>query len=142
MKIAIIGLGLIGGSLGLCLKENKLISTVYGLDLDKKHEEEALKLGLIHELIEFNDLKKCDIVFIAVPVDAIIKILKQLTHLLPSTTIIELGSTKRKIIENLPKQLIKQSIFAHPMAGTENSGPKAAQKTSTQTQFVCFAIVR
>ncbi|EJK6796061.1 prephenate dehydrogenase, partial [Campylobacter jejuni] len=42
--------------------------------------------------------------------------------------IIELGSTKRKIIESLPKNLIKQTLFAHPMTGTENSGPKAAFK--------------
>ena len=128
MKIAIIGLGLIGGSLGLCLKENKLISCVYGLDLNKEHEKMALEFGLIHELIEFNKLSKCDIVFLATPVDAIISLLQDLIFLSQNTTIIELGSTKRKIIESLPKSLIKQSIFAHPMTGTENSGPKAAFK--------------
>lgn len=128
MKIAIIGLGLIGGSLGLCLKENKLISTVYGLDIDKQNEQDALNLGLIHELISFKNLKNCDMIFIATPVDAIIKILQDLKKLPKNTTIIELGSTKRKIIESLPKELIKQTLFAHPMAGTENSGPKAAFK--------------
>lgn len=128
MKIAIIGLGLIGGSLGLCLKENKLISCVYGMDLSKENEQDALNLGLIHELIEFKDLHLCDMIFIATPVDAIIELLKKLENLPLSTTIIELGSTKRKIIENLPKKLIKQTLFAHPMAGTENSGPKAAFK--------------
>ena len=128
MKIAIIGLGLIGGSLGLCLKENKLISAVYGLDIDKQNEQDALNLGLIHELISFKNLKICDIIFIATPVDAIIKILQDLRKIPKNTTIIELGSTKRKIIESLPKELLKQTLFAHPMAGTENSGPKAAFK--------------
>ncbi|RQD68494.1 prephenate dehydrogenase [Campylobacter hepaticus] len=128
MKIVIIGLGLMGGSLGLCLKENQLISCVYGMDANKQNEEEALKLGLIHEIIEFKNLHLCDVVFIATPVDAIIKILQKLIILPSSTTIIELGSTKRKIIESVPNNLIKQTLFAHPMTGTENSGPKAAFK--------------
>lgn len=128
MKVAIIGLGLIGGSLGLCLKENKLISSVYGLDLDAQNAKDALNLGLIHELISFDALRKCDIIFIATPVNAIIEILQNLKELPKTTTIIELGSTKRKIVESLPTTLIKQTIFAHPMAGTENSGPKAAFK--------------
>lgn len=128
MKVGIIGLGLMGGSLGLCLKENKLISSVYGLDLDTQNAKDALKLGLIHELIGFDKLSNCDIIFIATPVNAIIEILQNLKKMPKTTTIIELGSTKRKIVESLPATLIKQTIFAHPMAGTENSGPKAAFK--------------
>ncbi|EAK2872519.1 prephenate dehydrogenase [Campylobacter upsaliensis] len=128
MKVGIIGLGLMGGSLGLCLRENKLISSVYGLDLDTQNAKDALKLGLIHELIGFDKLSNCDIIFIATPVNAIIEILQNLKELPKTTTIIELGSTKRKIVESLPATLIKQTIFAHPMAGTENSGPKAAFK--------------
>ncbi|EGX7216541.1 prephenate dehydrogenase [Campylobacter upsaliensis] len=128
MKVGIIGLGLMGGSLGLCLKENKLIGSVYGLDLDAQNAKDALKLGLIHELIGFDKLSNCDIIFIATPVNAIIEILQNLKELPKTTTIIELGSTKRKIVESLPATLIKQTIFAHPMAGTENSGPKAAFK--------------
>lgn len=52
----------------------------------------------------------------------------KISNLPSNTTIIELGSTKRKIIEKLPAKLTKQTLFAHPMAGTENSGPKAAFK--------------
>ncbi|MDO4673583.1 prephenate dehydrogenase [Campylobacter sp.] len=128
MRVAIIGLGLMGGSLGLCLRENKLISAVYGLDADAENAKEALNLGLIHELITFEGLKNCDMIFIATPVDAIITILQNLQGLSSSTTLVEFGSTKRKIIENLPPSLARQTIFAHPMAGTENSGPKAAFK--------------
>lgn len=128
MKVGIIGLGLMGGSLGLCLKENKLIGSVYGLDLDAQNAKDALELGLIHKLIGFDKLSNCDIIFIATPVNAIIEILQNLKELPKTTTIIELGSTKRKIVESLPTTLIKQTIFAHPMAGTENSGPKAAFK--------------
>ncbi|MBS4241230.1 prephenate dehydrogenase [Campylobacter vulpis] len=128
MKVAIIGLGLMGGSLGLCLRENKLISSVYGLDLDAQNAKDALELGLIHELICYDKLSNCDIIFIATPVNAIVEILQNLKKMPKTTTIIELGSTKRKIVESLPSSLVKQTIFAHPMAGTENSGPKAAFK--------------
>ncbi|MCW1359990.1 prephenate dehydrogenase [Campylobacter sp. CCS1377] len=128
MKVAIIGLGLMGGSLGLCLKENKLISTVYGYDKSKENEKQALELQLVHELITLDRLEECDIVFLAVPVDAILELLQALKDISFKTTIIELGSTKRKIIESLPQSLKKNFISAHPMAGTENSGPKAAFK--------------
>lgn len=128
MKIAIIGLGLIGGSLGLTLKENKLISGVYGIDSNKESEKEALHLGLIHECIAFEDLAICDMIFLATPVNAIIELFQRLKTIPQHITLVELGSTKRKIIESLPSNLQKQTLFAHPMAGTENSGPKAALK--------------
>ncbi|MCR4942128.1 MAG: prephenate dehydrogenase [Campylobacter sp.] len=129
MKIGIIGLGLMGGSLGLALKENKLVSCVSGYDLSKDNESEALKLGLVHEICSFEEIKnKCDIIFLAIPVEAIIKIVKNLVDIPENTTIIDLGSTKEKIIEAVPEQIRKNFIPAHPMAGTEYSGPKAAMK--------------
>ncbi|MCX2682702.1 prephenate dehydrogenase [Campylobacter sp. MIT 21-1685] len=137
MKIAIIGLGLMGGSLGLALKENKLISGVYGMDLNKENEKEALRLGLIHECIAFKDLNFCDMIFLATPVDAIVTLLQNLQNIPNHITLIELGSTKRKIIENLPSNLQQQTLFAHPMTGTENSGPKAAFKELYQNA-VCI----
>lgn len=130
MKVAIIGLGLMGGSLGLCLRENKLIKKVYGYDIDDKNAKEALNLGLIDELIDFDLQKfvKCDIIVLATPVDAVITLLNELKNLPKNTTIIELGSTKRKIVESIPKNLKNQTIYAHPMVGTEDSGAKAAFK--------------
>ena len=131
MKVAILGLGLMGGSLGLCLKENKFISCVFGYDIDKENANLALKLGLIHELMsEFSldTLTKCDIVVLATPVDAIVSLVKKLADLPQSTTIIELGSTKTRIIKATPKKLKPHIIYAHPMCGTENSGAAAAFK--------------
>lgn len=128
MKIGIIGLGLMGGSLGLCLRENKFISKVRGFDKDKKNAKEALNLGLVDELCEFEDIKNNDIIILATPVDAIITLLKELKDTSANTTIIELGSTKEKIIKSLPKSLKSHFISAHPMCGTENSGAKAAFK--------------
>ena len=77
MKIGIVGLGLIGGSLGLSLKNEKLISCVSGMDLNKEHEKQAIKLGLVHEILTLEQMKqKCDMIFLAIPVEAIIKIVK------------------------------------------------------------------
>lgn len=130
MKVAIIGLGLMGGSLGLCLRENRLIKKVYGYDIDEENAKEALRLGLVDELMSFDlqKLAKCDIIVLATPVDAIITLLNELKEMPASTTIIELGSTKRQIIQNTPQSLKSHTIYAHPMVGTENSGAKAAFK--------------
>ena len=127
MKIGIIGLGLIGGSLGLNLKNEKMISCVSGLDMNKEHEQKALELGLVHEILTLEEMKqKCDIIFLAIPVEGIIKIIQELKDISKNTTIIDLGSTKQKIIEAVPSQIRENFIPAHPMAGTEYSGPTAA----------------
>ncbi|MGH1600283.1 prephenate dehydrogenase [Campylobacter majalis] len=130
MKVGIIGLGLMGGSLGLALKEEKLISLVSGCDLNPMHETKALELGLVHEILSIEEMKKqCDIIFLCIPVEAILKVVNNLTDIKENTTIIDFGSTKQKIIENVPINIRKNFIPAHPMAGTEYSGPEAAFKS-------------
>ncbi|GAB4254687.1 MAG: hypothetical protein Kow0079_11130 [Vicingaceae bacterium] len=70
-KIGIIGLGLIGGSMGLALR--KLNYTVYGFDKDELNQKKALKNGLVDEIQSMEELiKKTQVIFLAVPVDAII----------------------------------------------------------------------
>ena len=127
MKIGIVGLGLIGGSLGLSLKNEKLISCVSGTDLNKEHEKQAMQLGLVHEILTLEQMKqKCDMIFLAIPVEGIIKIVKEFEGIGENTTIVDLGSTKQKIIEAVPESIRQNFIPAHPMAGTEYSGPTAA----------------
>ena len=127
MKIGIVGLGLIGGSLGLSLKNEKLISCVSGMDLSKEHEKQAVQLGLVHEILTLEQMKqKCDMIFLAIPVEGIIKIVKEFEGIGENTTIVDLGSTKQKIIEAVPESIRQNFIPAHPMAGTEYSGPTAA----------------
>lgn len=129
MKVGIVGLGHIGGSLGLCLKQMKLISSVSGYDLSKENEEEALKLGLVHEILSLEEIKKnCDVIFLAIPVNAIISVLQNLKDIDKSKTIIDLGSTKFNIMQSCPEEIRENFIPAHPMAGTENSGPASAFK--------------
>lgn len=128
MKVGIIGLGLIGGSLGLNLKENKLVSSVVGYDVCEKNAKRALELGLVHEIVDFDTIKKSDIIFLSVPVNAIIDILKKLEDVDEHTTIVELGSTKLTTYDSVSDKLKNNLILAHPMAGTEFSGPDAALK--------------
>ncbi|MDR0761582.1 MAG: prephenate dehydrogenase [Campylobacteraceae bacterium] len=129
MTAGIIGLGLIGGSMGLALQNTKFIKKVVGLDNNVAHCEEALKLGLVNEIVNFEDIKRCDVIFLATPVDAIITIIQSLTDIDSGTTLIDLGSTKEEIVKSTPETLRKNFIPAHPMTGTEKFGPSAAFAT-------------
>ena len=126
MVAGIIGLGLMGGSLGLALKEIKYFDKILGYDHNIEHQKEAIELNLIDKIVNFEELKKVDILFLAVPVDGIIKILKNLRDIKNSMTIIDLGSTKEKIINSCPKEIKQNLIPAHPMTGTEKFGPSAS----------------
>jgi prephenate dehydrogenase len=129
MVVGIIGLGLMGGSMGLALQNTKLVKRIVGFDNNVAHCEEALKLNLVHEIVNFDDIKKCDVIFLAIPVDAIIKAMQSLTDISSETTVIDLGSTKEQIVTKTPQNLKKQFIPAHPMTGTEKFGPSAAFAT-------------
>ncbi len=128
MQAGIIGLGLIGGSLGLALKESAMFKRIVGLDNNEVHLKEPLTLGVNDEGVELEKIKQCDVIFLATPVEAILEILPQLIGVSPHTTIIDLGSTKYLISQNIPPSIRKNFICAHPMSGTENFGPKAAFK--------------
>ena len=126
MNVVIIGLGLMGGSLALSLKKLDFIDSIVGYDHNKLHQVEAMKLGLVDKIIDFNEIKDYDVIFLAIPVDGIISILKNLTNISKDTTIIDLGSTKSKIISSIPSSIRENFVAAHPMTGTENFGPYAA----------------
>ncbi len=126
MVVGIVGLGLMGGSLGLALQNTKLVSKIVGFDHNLSHCEEALKLGLVADIVSFAEIKKCDVIFLAIPVGGIIKALQEMQDVSDKTTIIELGSTKAEIVASVPKCIRDRFIAAHPMTGTEKFGPSAA----------------
>ena len=126
MNVAIIGLGLMGGSMALSLQKLDFVKKIVGCDLNETHQKEALKLGLVDKIVDFEDVKKYDVIFLAIPVDGIISVLNNLTDVDSDTTIIDLGSTKAKIIDAIPQNIRKNFVAAHPMTGTENFGPSAA----------------
>ena len=126
MKIGIIGLGLMGGSLALSLKKLDYINSIVGYDHNDKHKKDALALNLVSKIATFDEIKQCDVIFLAIPVNGIIATLKELQDVSTDTAIIDLGSTKEKIIAAVPPQIRKNFVAAHPMTGTENFGPQAA----------------
>lgn len=126
MKIAIIGLGLMGGSFALSLKKEDYVTNIVGFDHNKEHERSAMELGLVDSIATFEQVKKCDVIILAIPVDGIIAVLQELTDVKEECTIIDLGSTKAKILSAVPPQIRQNFVAAHPMTGTENFGPSAA----------------
>ncbi|WOE70407.1 prephenate dehydrogenase [Hydrogenimonas thermophila] len=136
MVVGIVGLGLMGGSMGLAVKNLEFIDKVVGIDHNQSHCESAISLNLVDEIVDWEGLKQSDVIFLAIPVEGIINSLKNLIDIPPNTTIIDLGSTKAKIVENIPTQIRKNFIAAHPMTGTEKFGPTAALKNLYKDKIV------
>ena len=126
MNVAIIGLGLMGGSLALSLKKLDFIDEIVGYDHNKKHQKDALALKLVEKIVSFEEVKKYDVIFLAIPVNGVIAALQELKDVQKNATIIDLGSTKAKIVAAVPAEIRKNFVAAHPMTGTENFGPHAA----------------
>jgi prephenate dehydrogenase len=126
MNIAIVGLGLMGGSIALGLKKFDFVKTIVGVDHNPSHQREALILGLVDEIVEFEYIKSCDVIILAIPVDGVIASFEKLKDINENITIIDLGSTKDLIVNSVPIEIRKNFIAAHPMTGTENFGPSAA----------------
>ncbi len=126
-KIGIIGLGLMGGSLALALRQVSPELYFIGLDHNQSHCQEALKLGLVDQIATtLETIEACDIILLSIPVDGIIALSQKLTNLSKETTVIDLGSTKAKISESIPQSVRTNFVTAHPMTGTEKFGPSAA----------------
>ena len=129
MKLTVIGLGLIGGSMAMDLRKAGFTSEIMGVDASLENAQEALRLGIIDRIESFEQaVSVADLVIIAIPVDKVLDTLTRVLDLVsPHTTVIDVGSTKKAImsaVENHPKR--KNYVPSHPMSGTENSGPAAA----------------
>jgi prephenate dehydrogenase len=129
MKITIIGLGLIGGSVAKDLRRTGFASEITGVDSNREHAEEALRLGIVDQIENLDKaVKDADLVVVAVPVDAMLKLLPEVLDKIGNhTTVTDMGSTKRQLtlaVRNHDKR--RNYVPGHPMAGTENSGPSAA----------------
>jgi len=129
MKLAVIGLGLIGGSMAKDLRRTKFATEIIGVDNNPINARIALEIG-IADKIESLDIavKEADIVIVAIPVDMIVQLLPHiLDHISASTTVIDVGSTKREIAAVVNDHPLRGNFVpSHPMSGTENFGPFAA----------------
>lgn len=133
MKISIIGVGLIGGSIALKLRQKGIADFVYGIDNSNEHLNEALELKIIDAKVDLEyGIKNSDLVILSIPVDAARKLLPNILDLISENqTVMDAGSTKAGIV-NAVKNHPKRSRFVafHPMWGTENNGPKSAVSES------------
>ncbi|MEA2019596.1 MAG: prephenate dehydrogenase [Campylobacterota bacterium] len=126
MKFGIVGLGLMGGSFAKVIKKHCISSSVVGYDHNEAHQKQAIELDLVEKIVDIDELLQCDIIVLCIPVDGIIKFMSTLEGIDKNTTIIDFGSTKKLIVDNIPKSIRDNFIPAHPMTGTEKFGPKAA----------------
>jgi prephenate dehydrogenase len=137
-KIAIVGVGLIGGSLALQLNEKGLASTITGVDNNAEHAAQALELALVDQMADLDEaIATSDVVILAIPVDTIAKILPSILDKLDHQVLIDLGSTKSALVNNAnghPKR--GRYVAAHPMWGTEYSGPAAAVRGAFENKAV------
>jgi len=130
MRLAVIGIGLMGGSLALTLKRKGFVSNVIGVDNNTQHQTEALALGLVDEIMTLEDaVRNSDIIAIATPVNIAEKLLPTILDLVDQQVVFDVGSTKESIV-NIANGHSKKGRFVptHPMWGTEFSGPSAAQE--------------
>jgi len=130
--LAIIGVGLIGGSLALALKKAGLVEQVTGYSRSQAAREEALALGIIDKTAESlaEAVADADMVFVAVPMGAMQAVFEQMApHLKPQTIVTDGGSAKQQVIDAARQALGNKFDYfvpGHPIAGTEKSGPSAA----------------
>jgi prephenate dehydrogenase len=129
MKVTIIGLGLIGGSVAIDLRKKGFATELIGVDTNEENASEALKIGIVDRIDSLKPaVSDSDLVVVAIPVD---RIKEEMPFVLDciseNTSVTDMGSTKREILEivkNHPRR--KNYVPAHPMSGTENYGPHAA----------------
>ena len=141
MKVYVIGIGLIGGSMALDIQALHKDAVIIGVDANENHLEQAIKLGIIHQKSELKDVIDADFVILAVPVDIALGLLPKILDIVSDDTLVfEVGSTKSPICEavmNHPKR--RNFLATHPIAGTEFSGPTAAIRNLfvDKTNIIC-----
>ncbi|TMI92702.1 MAG: prephenate dehydrogenase [Bacteroidetes bacterium] len=143
-KIAIVGVGLIGGSLALQLHEKKISSKLTGVEINEFHAQKALELELVDEILPIDDaIQQSEVIILATPVDNLVTLLPHVLNKITNQIVIDLGSTKSQLIEAVkdhPKR--SRYVAAHPMWGTEYSGPQAAVKGAFEKVAVVICNAR
>ncbi len=128
MVITIIGVGLIGGSMAITLKENGFAKHIIGVDKNPENLDKAIRRRLVDEDLSLEEgIAKADIVILSTPVDTLKILLPKVLDLVENQIVLDVGSTKTKLLEHIKSHPKRGNFVAtHPMAGTEYSGPEAA----------------
>jgi prephenate dehydrogenase len=128
-NVTIVGVGLISGSFALALKDKGFAKKIIGVSRTEASAEKAKELGIIDEALPLEEaVKQSDFIYVAIPVDATIPVMKQIMDLITEKQIVaDAGSTKYVLCEALSNHpMRKRFVATHPMWGTEYSGPEAA----------------
>ncbi len=137
-KIAIVGVGLIGGSMALQLHEKKLSSRLIGVEASAQHAEQALEYELVDEVLPLDEaIEAADVIILAVPVNVQVNLLPQILDKVTDQIVMDMGSTKSDLIaaiQNHPNR--GRYVATHPMWGTEYSGPAAAVRGAFEGKAV------
>lgn len=128
MQVGIIGIGLIGGSMAIDLKKRKFADKIVGVESDHLHAVAAQEIGLVDEMVDLDEcIRDSDIIVVATPVSAAVRLIPEILDQVDRQVVTDVCSTKQRINELVhyhPNR--KNFVAAHPMAGTEYSGPWAA----------------
>src|SRR5678815_5073264 len=137
-RIAIVGVGLIGGSLAIQLHEKKLASKLIGVDFSEAHAKEAMELELVDETMSLDEaIKVSDTIILAVPVDNMLQLLPSILDKIDNQVVMDMGSTKSQLIDAVKKHPKRgRYVATHPMWGTEYSGPSAAIRGAFENKAV------
>ena len=130
MKILIAGLGLIGGSFALALRDREIADEILGVEKSDENAAEALRLGLADRIVTLEEgVPQADLVVLATPVDTIpLMAVQALNHVTDRQVVMDMGSIKAELCEVISMHARRgRFVAAHPMWGTEYSGPRAAQ---------------
>jgi prephenate dehydrogenase len=141
MNVFVIGLGLIGGSMAKDIKAMTKNAIIFGIDTNQDHIEEAINLGFIDKKANMEMLQDADVVIVAIPVDKLVTLLPEILDKVNDTALVfDVGSTKElvcKVVASHPKR--RNFLAAHPISGTEFSGPSAAVENlfKDKTNIIC-----
>src|ERR1700741_5220977 len=115
-KIAIVGVGLIGGSLALQLHEKKISSKLIGVESNEFHAQKALELELVDEILSLDDaINQSDVIILAIPVDSMVTLLPGILNKISNQIVIDLGSTKSQLIGAVKDHKKRgRYVAAHP----------------------------
>ena len=124
MKVAIIGVGLIGGSMAVALREKNIATTIIGVDANVTHQQIALDLKLVDSIMDIESaIKTADLIILSVPVDRAVSLLPLILKQVDKQVVMDVGSTKSNVCKIADS---RRFVATHPMWGTEFSGPAAA----------------
>lgn len=128
MVVTVVGIGLIGGSMALAMKEKGIAQKVIGVDANEQHGRKAQELGLVDEVRPLAEaVASSELIVLAVPVNGLLPLVKTVLDNTGNRVVMDVGSTKSGVLDAIARHPARGRFVAtHPMWGTEYSGPEAA----------------